>query len=268
MLDFDQLRAIDVANWLDFMRTAAQRGRPAVAQRREPSHLRMAALTLGPCRSCPPPSPPPTVSRVALVNAVANGVIVVTGGAVRLTGSGLGCPTWPRCTDASFVADAASWPATASSSSATGLLTFVLTAAAIATVVAVFRSAPARPAPAGRAEPPRHPGAGAARRRHRADRAQPVDRSPRTSCCRWCCRRRDDAVAALPRARGRAAAAPPSVRAAGRRHRRRDRRRAASSARSSPAAARTAATRRPAAPASTPSWSASCTPTSSSCWSG
>ncbi|WP_461471569.1 COX15/CtaA family protein [Microbacterium sp. HJ5] len=30
--------------------------------------------------------------------------IVGTGGLVRLTGSGLGCPTWPRCTDDSFVA--------------------------------------------------------------------------------------------------------------------------------------------------------------------
>lgn len=29
--------------------------------------------------------------------------IVGTGGLVRLTGSGLGCPTWPRCTDESFV---------------------------------------------------------------------------------------------------------------------------------------------------------------------
>ena len=28
--------------------------------------------------------------------------IVVTGGAVRLTGSGLGCPTWPECTDGSI----------------------------------------------------------------------------------------------------------------------------------------------------------------------
>jgi len=28
--------------------------------------------------------------------------LVVTGAAVRLTGSGLGCPTWPRCTDASY----------------------------------------------------------------------------------------------------------------------------------------------------------------------
>lgn len=29
--------------------------------------------------------------------------IVVTGALVRLTGSGLGCPTWPRCTNESFV---------------------------------------------------------------------------------------------------------------------------------------------------------------------
>ena len=29
--------------------------------------------------------------------------IVGTGGAVRLTGSGLGCPTWPRCTAESFI---------------------------------------------------------------------------------------------------------------------------------------------------------------------
>lgn len=30
-------------------------------------------------------------------------LIVVTGGIVRLTGSGLGCPTWPKCTDESLV---------------------------------------------------------------------------------------------------------------------------------------------------------------------
>ncbi|WP_432541107.1 COX15/CtaA family protein [Kineococcus sp. SYSU DK002] len=29
-------------------------------------------------------------------------LIIVTGGVVRVTGSGLGCPTWPRCTDDSF----------------------------------------------------------------------------------------------------------------------------------------------------------------------
>ncbi len=41
---------------------------------------------------------------LALANLVANIGIVVTGAAVRLTGSGLGCPTWPRCSDASYVA--------------------------------------------------------------------------------------------------------------------------------------------------------------------
>ena len=40
---------------------------------------------------------------LAVANLVANIGIVVTGGAVRLTGSGLGCPTWPRCTDESYV---------------------------------------------------------------------------------------------------------------------------------------------------------------------
>lgn len=35
---------------------------------------------------------------LAVANLVANIGIVVTGGAVRLTGSGLGCPTWPTCT--------------------------------------------------------------------------------------------------------------------------------------------------------------------------
>jgi cytochrome c oxidase assembly protein subunit 15 len=88
-----------------------------------------------------PPSAfsPAVVSRVALVNAIANGIIVVTGGAVRLTGSGLGCPTWPRCTGSSIVPT----PELAGHGViefTNRLLTFVLTAAAIATVVVVFRS--------------------------------------------------------------------------------------------------------------------------------
>ncbi|GIJ47428.1 cytochrome b561 [Virgisporangium aliadipatigenens] len=41
--------------------------------------------------------------RLALASIIANVGIIVTGGAVRLTGSGLGCPTWPRCTDDSYV---------------------------------------------------------------------------------------------------------------------------------------------------------------------
>lgn len=44
-----------------------------------------------------------TIRRLALLSLIGQTVLVVTGGAVRLTASGLGCPTWPRCTDASFV---------------------------------------------------------------------------------------------------------------------------------------------------------------------
>ncbi|MGY1709764.1 heme A synthase [Geodermatophilus sp. SYSU D00758] len=85
------------------------------------------------------PVSPAVVSRIALANLVANSAIVVTGGAVRLTGSGLGCPTWPRCTDDSFVAT----PELAGHGViefGNRLLTFVLAAVAIATVLAVFRS--------------------------------------------------------------------------------------------------------------------------------
>ena len=41
---------------------------------------------------------------VAIASLVANVGIVLTGSAVRLTGSGLGCPSWPRCTERSYVA--------------------------------------------------------------------------------------------------------------------------------------------------------------------
>ncbi|MCU1532427.1 MAG: cytochrome oxidase assembly [Arthrobacter sp.] len=44
-----------------------------------------------------------TVKRLAVLSLVGQTVLVVTGGAVRLTSSGLGCPTWPRCTDGSLV---------------------------------------------------------------------------------------------------------------------------------------------------------------------
>ncbi|WP_371792581.1 COX15/CtaA family protein [Streptomyces sp. NBC_01471] len=47
---------------------------------------------------------PRTVRRAALAALVMSVVIVVTGGAVRLTSSGLGCPTWPKCTDQSLTA--------------------------------------------------------------------------------------------------------------------------------------------------------------------
>lgn len=50
---------------------------------------------------------PSTVQRAALAALVMSVVIVVTGGAVRLTGSGLGCPTWPKCTEDSLTATSA-----------------------------------------------------------------------------------------------------------------------------------------------------------------
>lgn len=39
----------------------------------------------------------------ALLSLISQILIVVTGGAVRLTGSGLGCPTWPECQPGSLV---------------------------------------------------------------------------------------------------------------------------------------------------------------------
>jgi heme a synthase len=46
---------------------------------------------------------PYALRRWAVVSLIMNIVIVVTGGLVRLSGSGLGCPTWPRCTEDSYV---------------------------------------------------------------------------------------------------------------------------------------------------------------------
>lgn len=43
------------------------------------------------------------VRRLAVASLIGQTLLVVTGGAVRLTASGLGCPTWPRCTETSLV---------------------------------------------------------------------------------------------------------------------------------------------------------------------
>ncbi len=68
--------------------------------------------------------------------------IVVTGGAVRLSQSGLGCPTWPECTPGSYtpVANQAEGALHAWIEFGNRLLTFVLVLAAIITLVAVLRS--------------------------------------------------------------------------------------------------------------------------------
>lgn len=81
--------------------------------------------------------------RLALASIIANVGIVVTGGAVRLTASGLGCPTWPRCTDDSYV--------TTSEMGVHGviefgnrLLTFAVGVIALAVLVAVLLHRPRR----------------------------------------------------------------------------------------------------------------------------
>jgi heme a synthase len=79
----------------------------------------------------------PHLRRLGWATLVANVVIVVTGGAVRLTSSGLGCPTWPRCNDDSFTPHDT---LTAHSAIEFGnrTLTFVLAAIAILTFVAAL----------------------------------------------------------------------------------------------------------------------------------
>ncbi len=77
--------------------------------------------------------------RLAWATLLANIGIVLTGGAVRLTGSGLGCPTWPRCTDQSFTPhDALDVHSAIEFGNRT--VTFVLTAIAIATVISAWGS--------------------------------------------------------------------------------------------------------------------------------
>lgn len=68
--------------------------------------------------------------------------LVVTGGAVRLTGSGLGCPTWPECTPGSYtpVPHQAEGQLHAWIEFGNRLLTFVLVFASIAVLLAVLRA--------------------------------------------------------------------------------------------------------------------------------
>lgn len=74
----------------------------------------------------------------AIASLAVNILIVVTGGVVRLTGSGLGCPTWPRCTEQSFVPHRAlGWHGAIEFGNR--MVTFLLAAVAIATFVVAWR---------------------------------------------------------------------------------------------------------------------------------
>lgn len=88
---------------------------------------------------------PGLVRAMFVVNLVVEIGIVVTGGLVRLTKSGLGCPTWPQCVPGSFVP---------TGEQAEGIhkfiefgnrtLTFVVAAAALAVIWAVYTKIPHR----------------------------------------------------------------------------------------------------------------------------
>src|SRR5690625_797813 len=75
---------------------------------------------------------------LGVASLVSQAGIIVTGGAVRLTASGLGCSEWPRCTPDSYV--------TTPEMGIHGviefgnrLLTFVLAAIAVLTILALWR---------------------------------------------------------------------------------------------------------------------------------
>ena len=85
-------------------------------------------------------TPSPTaVRRVFLATLVANVGIVVTGGAVRLTASGLGCPTFPRCTDHSLVVTR-EMGGHGLVEFGNRMLTFALSAVVVAAVVVALRA--------------------------------------------------------------------------------------------------------------------------------
>ncbi len=87
-----------------------------------------------------------TMRRFALWSVVANVGIIASGGVVRLTKSGLGCPTWPRCTGDSLVPTSSpDHPAINTAIEFSNrLVTFVVLATALLCVIAAYRLAPRR----------------------------------------------------------------------------------------------------------------------------
>jgi len=62
-----------------------------------PAGSGLASVTVPTRRIALPTISPGTYRRIALVSVFLLAVIIVTGGAVRLSGSGLGCSDWPNC---------------------------------------------------------------------------------------------------------------------------------------------------------------------------
>jgi cytochrome c oxidase assembly protein subunit 15 len=104
---------------------------PVTARRRFPSP-RSAWAWLG---------SPDGLRVLVFASVIVNVAIVVTGGAVRLTSSGLGCPTWPRCTHDSLVPTAA-MAGHGKIEFTNRMLTFAVELAAVLTLIAAVRQRP------------------------------------------------------------------------------------------------------------------------------
>lgn len=80
--------------------------------------------------------------QVTFVAALTQAGIAVTGAVVRVTGSGLGCPTWPQCFPGSFVPVGAQTVPAVHQAIEFGnrMLTYLVTLAAVAAVLVVVRA--------------------------------------------------------------------------------------------------------------------------------
>jgi cytochrome c oxidase assembly protein subunit 15 len=87
-----------------------------------------------------------TLRLLALLGVIVNAGIIVSGGAVRLTQSGLGCPTWPKCTGDSLVPTRETGHTALNMAIEFGnrTLTFLVLAVGVAVFVAASRLVPRR----------------------------------------------------------------------------------------------------------------------------
>ena len=120
--------------------------------------------------------------RLALAGIIASALIILTGAAVRLSQSGLGCPDWPQCTASSLVAAGDTGDSLIHRWVEFGnrLVTVAIFVVAVGVCVAAWRfrrgaagSPPPGPGLAGRRAARRDRGAGRARRHRRDDQAEP-----------------------------------------------------------------------------------------------
>ena len=87
-------------------------------------------------------------ARIYTLLVFLQGALIVTGGAVRVTGSGLGCPTWPECTPGSYtpVPNQAEGQLHAWIEFGNRLLTFVLLVTALAVFIISVQATKLAPA--------------------------------------------------------------------------------------------------------------------------